>query len=200
VAKKTSDIASVFQEYKKRSSDQAMLGDLWGLVTSRHVPNPGTSSAGFGGRTNTELVSDVFAGLSASSQSSSSNAPEELLGIVKKTATNGLLSAIGGGLNALGGIGSVVSGLVDFFGGDDMPSAPTLVKFQLPDAISQTAYVSGSGFQTYQGNVVQPISRGSSSQSSSAAQALRYQSGEIAQAVKRALLNSSTLSDVIGEI
>jgi hypothetical protein len=69
---------------------------------------------------------------------------------------------------------------VNLFGGGGKSAPPPLVQFQLPDSQSQTIYIS--------------------SNTRSNTEPAQYQSAQIADAVKKALLNSSSLNDVIAEI
>lgn len=141
-------------------------------------------------------------GLRASSTSSSG----DLQSLLRQGASAGLGGLLENSLSNLGGIGSLVTAFFHMFGGGGKSAPPPLVRFQLPSAQEQTAYVSSSGKSVYAGKVVENgnSQSGSGGQGSSgrvsAGQSQQYQSGEIAQAVKTALLTSSTLNDVISEI
>lgn len=133
---------------------------------------------------------------------------------MSQTASSGVASAAGGGglniLGSLGGVGGVLSGLSRLFGGISTP--PPLVEFELPDSHQQTVYVRANGHAVYDGVAVeaQSVSKDTAgiyatgaptpAQPASPAQNVQYQSMQIAQAVKQALLNSSSLNDVIAEI
>ena len=142
-------------------------------------------------------------GTKASSGSSSLGA---LQSVVRQGTSGGLGGLLQSGLGSFGGLGSVVTTLFHIFGGGGKSTPPPLVRFQLPSAQEQTAYIGSSGKSVYVGNVVE----NGNSQSRSTTQGAngqsvgghsqQYQSGEIAQAVKTALLTSSTLNDVISEI
>ncbi len=142
---------------------------------------------------------------SGTSSSSSSGLLQNVLG---QSASGGVGGLLQNGLGNLGGIGSIVSSLFHLFGSGGKSTPPPLVRFQLPSAQEQTAYVSSSGSSVYGGNVVENGTSQSGSGSKNATaqtgggqgQSQQYQSGEIAQAVKTALLTSSTLNDVISEI
>lgn len=101
--------------------------------------------------------------------------------LLTQTASRGLSSAMKGtiSLTDLGGIGTAISSLFKIFGGrSSEKTLPPLVEFALPNPVSQTVYI-GSG----------------------TANAATQASGtQIAQAVKQALLTSSSLNDVISEI
>jgi hypothetical protein len=100
---------------------------------------------------------------------------------------------LGGGAGsfaAIGGLGGIISGLVGLFG-SHKKTPPPLTLFRLPDAQNETVYTS-----SHTANVV-PQSGIYTSQHTDSTQ---YHSAQIAQAVKHALLNSSSLNDVISEI
>jgi hypothetical protein len=124
--------------------------------------------------------------------------------LLKQTARGGISSALGGGLKDIGGIASIVSGFIGLFGGGKS-APPPLVHFEAPASQNQTAFV---------GTTTAPakwVDNGTSAHANSSTgiyasgqepnvQSLQYQSAQIAQAVKQALLNSSSLNDVIAEI
>jgi hypothetical protein len=145
-------------------------------------------------------------GSPSSSATSTSQTTGELSKFLSQTASGGISSALGGGLAGFLGIGSLVSGLVSLFGGGGGKSTPPpLVKFQLPVSQDQATYAtpaSGSSNQRDAGGsgATTVGSGGAHTGSGQANQPFQYQSAQIAQAVKQALLNSSSLSDVIAEI
>ena len=123
---------------------------------------------------------------------------------MKQTARGGISSALGGDLKDIGGIASIVSGFIGLFGGGKS-TPPPLVHFEAPASQNQTAFV---GTTTASAKWVES---GTSAHATSSTgiyasgqepnvQSLQYQSAQIAQAVKQALLNSSSLNDVIAEI
>lgn len=150
------------------------------------------------------------------SQSSSKAAPSsgsEWTNLLKQTASGGIASALSGGLGRIGGIGSLISGIVNLFGGGGgKTTPPPLVEFQLPNSQQETVYVNSKASSVYEGSAVQvagpatgAAGYGKSGQmqtsgSSPNAEWVQEQSSQIAQAVKNALLNSSSLNDVIAEI
>jgi hypothetical protein len=96
----------------------------------------------------------------------------------------GTLSSIDG---FSGGISSLISGLTSLFGGGKT-TPPALIAYQLPTSQQQTIST-GSSVSTpgvYGGPTI--------------AASFESQSGQIVQAVKQALLNSSALNDVIAEL
>jgi hypothetical protein len=131
------------------------------------------------------------------------------------TTAKNLGSLLLGGL----GIGSLVSGIASLFGGEDQPSHPPAVKYALPAALQYQGAVSSSGaVSSYDYNDRGGIRAIDSSQTpgGQASPAVSQQvviqvnamdsksfmdhSDEIAQAVRAAILNSSSLNDVISEM
>ncbi len=133
--------------------------------------------------------------------------------LLKQTASGGIASAFTGGFGGIGGLGSLISGIFNLFGGGGGKNTlPPLTEFELPNSQQQTEYVSSKGASVYAGDAEVAGSSGSgggiyknaeqlqTSGSSTNAQWMQEQSGAIAQAVKLALLHSSTLNDVIADI
>jgi hypothetical protein len=163
---------------------------------------------------NITLHAIQFGKPSESSSKTSSTSGGEWTNLLKQTASGGITSALSGGLGSIGGLGSVISGIVNLFGGGGgKKTLPPLVDFQLPSSQEQTVYVGSKGSSVYQGNVapgasgpapgVGLYSNAGQLQTGGSppnAQWIQEQSGQIAEAVKNALLNSSSLNDVIGEI
>lgn len=153
-------------------------------------------------RTAGNVKSGMKLGSPSSNRAASSQATSEWASLLKQTASGGISSAFGGGLlSAIGGLGGLVSSIAGLFGGSKK-TPPPLTLFQLPNSQAHTVFVSSKTNGTASVN----SGSGGASQASSATgqteqgQALQYQSTEIAQAVKQALLNSSSLNDVIAEI
>jgi hypothetical protein len=113
------------------------------------------------------------------------------------TSGQGLAGAFGGGLSALTGLGGIVTGILSLFGGKSTPAAP--VQFTLPQSQQST-------LSLHQ----QPVSVGLGSigtSSGSTPLTVAYQpsavpaaNSQVVQVVKNALLNSSSLNDVIADI
>jgi hypothetical protein len=145
-----------------------------------------------------------FGGSSSSGTTSSGTGSSQWTNLLKQTASGGISSALGGGLKDIGGITSIVSGFINLFGGGKS-APPPLVHFEAPASQNQTAFV-GSATATAKWAESVTSAHGASSQGIYASgqepnvQSLQYQSAQIAQAVKQALLNSSSLNDVIAEI
>ncbi len=122
---------------------------------------------------------------------------------------NGLASALSGGLPGLGGIGSIVSGIMGLFGGGKK-SLPALTAFSLPDSQEHMASIGSVGSKS--GSTGQATTNssaagiyGSPGQAQAASSNVDSQwfldnSNNIAQAVKNAMLTSSSLNDVVSEV
>jgi hypothetical protein len=119
------------------------------------------------------------------------------VGALKTVASGGGVTGLFGSvLGNLGGIGGIVSGIASLFGKGEKAPPPPLVEFKLPEPQQQTVFL-GTGQVVQNGNALQasaPVAQPSGTGSS------RYQSAQIAQAVKLAILNSSSLNDVISEL
>lgn len=122
--------------------------------------------------------------------------------LASRVASGGATSAFSGrsGSGALGklGLGPVISGIAGLFGGNKAKTLPALQLFQLPNAVNQTVHLSNSAAQ-----------RGSSGSNGSTvhvhvqamdSQSFMNRSGDIAKAVKSAMLNSHSLNDVVSEL
>lgn len=126
--------------------------------------------------------------------------------LLTQTASGGLASALGGGLGSIGGLGSLVSGIVGLFSGGSKSSLPALERFQLSASQAETVYVSSKTISGQDAAMSQTTSKngggiyGSGGGQTSKASNPSYDAGQIAQAVKQALLNSSSLNDIIAEI
>lgn len=121
----------------------------------------------------------------------------------------GINSLLGGSLQGLGGVGSIISGIVNLFGGNK--SVPALTAFRLPDSQEHVASVrAGADTSVSTGSTSKSVSASgiygsptTTSPSSSPnvdAQWFMDNSNNIAQAVKSAILNSSSLNDVVSEV
>jgi hypothetical protein len=140
---------------------------------------------------------------------------ENTRALIENTSKQGVGSKIGGvagswANSVLGGglLGGIVSGLVGLFGGGKDETAPSATKFRMPPALRVDA-----GFQ---GGAIAPLDYGQGERPRLAAPAAAPQvtvnvtamdsrsfldhSGEIANAVRRAMLESNALNDVIGEM
>jgi hypothetical protein len=151
---------------------------------------------------------------SQSSSKPSSSSGSEWTNLLKHTASGGIASALSGGLGSIGGLTSLISGIMHLFGGGGGKKAlPPLVDFRLPESQQQTLFLSSKRNSLHQGSVAETTGVRSpgagmygnanqrhTSGPSSGTQWIEEQSGQIAEAVRNALLNSSSLNDVIGEL
>jgi hypothetical protein len=142
-------------------------------------------------------------GKPSSAGTTTSSAGSVLTGLLKQTASGGIASALGGGLSGLFGLGSIISGFVSLFGGGKS-ALPPLVQFQEPAAQDLISYIS-SGSRSSAPSAASRVSVSNPGTTNTpggqqTTSTYQYQSTQIAQAVKQALLNSSSLNDVIAEI
>ena len=147
-------------------------------------------------------------GSPSSTKSSPTTTGSEWSKLLNQVASGGAASALGNGLG-IGGIGSLISGIFNLFGGGSKQALPALVRFQLPASQTETAYIGSQSRLVLQGAASQQSTKSSSQpiygpsgskKSSIASSAVTYDATAITQAVKQALLNSSSLNDVIAEI
>ncbi len=139
-------------------------------------------------------------GRPSNSRTATTKSSSMLTSLIKQTASGGIASALTGGLSSIAGLGGLFTGIASLFGGGKS-APPPLVDFQLPNSISQTISVSSRGSAAYQRTPAeQPSALGTTGGQAVKAQQLQYQSAAIAQAVKTAILSSSSLNDVIAEI
>ena len=128
--------------------------------------------------------------------------------LVEQAGSGGLASAFGGAGSLLGGFGSLISGLASVFGVGTKAALPALVQFQLPTVQNQAISVNMKGGSVAAGETRTTAhiqggiygSQGKQGNGSVAAPTSQYQKNQIVQTVKQALLNSSSLNDVIAEI
>lgn len=136
---------------------------------------------------------------SQSTPKSSSTPGSEWANLLKQTASGGIANAFGGTFGSIGGLGSLISGFASLFGGgSNKKTLPPLVEFQMPASQQETLYVSSKGTNAYQGPAVTLQTQ--TGEVTGTSEWIQSQSSQIAQAVKNALLNSSSLNDVITEI
>ncbi len=152
-------------------------------------------------------VTGIHFGVVHSSSATNSGTTSQWASLLTKTASGGLASALGGNLlSVVGGLGGLVSGIASLFGGSKK-TLPALVPFQLPNSQSQTFQISQNVSRSGPGAPISPDGVYGNIQDTSSVtghvnqgSTYTYQSQQIAQAVKEALLNSSSLNDVIAEI
>jgi len=143
-------------------------------------------------------------GGSSSSATTSSGTGSQWTNLLKETARGRVSGALGDGLKDIGGIASIVSGFISLFGGGKS-TPPSPVHFEAPASRNQIAFIgSATGAEKWSESGTSGQSASSegiyASGQEASVQSLQYRSAQIAQAVKHALLNSSSLSDVIAEI
>lgn len=143
---------------------------------------------------------------SSGSSVSSSSGGSSWESLLSNTLSGGASGLLGNGISGFSGIGGLVSDIAGLFGGSSKPAVQPLTLFSLPDQQEITSYVNGTNATSLQGTAAsgQAASSGiySSSQvSKSVTRAKPVVDGTaVVQAVKNALLTSSTLADVITEI
>jgi hypothetical protein len=173
--------------------------------TRRSLLKPQSQSAsgltGYG--TDDRVTGAIRFGAPSYSSSPSTNGTSELGNLIKQSSSGGFSSILGGGV--LGTLGSLFSHVAGWFGGSQVPKEP-LIPFRLPDSQTQefsltsaTAGISNNSSQS--GGLyspvnnatmpINPVDQGSDLQS---------QRAQIVETVRLALLNSSSLNDVIGEM
>jgi len=149
-------------------------------------------------------------GHAPSSAIASSSSGSQWTSLLKQaTSGNGLASVFTGSFGGLGGVGSLVSGIMSLFGGGKKTPA-ALTAFELPSSQQRTvsigspmsspgatanvgANAQATGIYGTPGQV-QPVP------SSIDSQWFLDNSNNIAQAVKAAMLNSNSLNDVVSEV
>jgi hypothetical protein len=156
------------------------------LSTAKTTPVRGaglTKTSGF----NQSTAQSVNFGRASRAATRSSSSPSQLSQFLSGSKSGGLGGTVSQALGFGGGFGSLISGLTSLFGGGKT-TPPALVAYQLPTSQSQTI-TTGSTVST-------PGVYGGPS----AASPFENHSGQIVQSVKQALLNSSSLNDVIAEL
>ena len=140
-----------------------------------------------------------------SSTSASNSATSDLTSLLKKTAGNSL-SSLFGGSGALGGLfsfGSIGSLIGDLFSGSSSTAAPTFQPFTLPQPRAESFSIGGNSKAPVGGQATEQrsgIYAAPLAHASVAPAAASVSQDQIVQAVRTALLNSSSLNDVIHEI
>ena len=195
---------------KRLASTKTKAPGVASIAPLESTPTAGSFRAGrlrdvsFASLTGKMASSGLRFGGSSSLGATSSGSGSQWTNLLKQTAKGGVSSALGGGLKDVGGIASIVSGFLSLFrGGKEAP--PPLVHFEAPAPQNRTVFMgaamgpaqwSESGTSAHSSSSKGIYARGQEPN----VQSLQYQSSQIAQAVKQALLHSSSLSDVIAEI
>jgi hypothetical protein len=128
-------------------------------------------------------------GSSTTSSNKSAGSWASLLG---NMATGGISDLLGGGAMS-SGLDYFVTGIESLFGGSTTSPADSLTRFELPDAQTQTIYA--NQIQT-SANVATRSGMYANAQS----QVGQMSQAMIVQTIKNALLTSSGLNDVIGQL
>ena len=195
---------------KRLASTKTKAPGVASIAPLESTPTAGSFRAGrlrdvsFASLTGKMASSGLRFGGSSSLGTTSSGNGSQWTNLLKQTAKGGVSSALGGGLKDVGGIASIVSGFLSLFrGGKEAP--PPLVHFEAPAPQNRTVFM-GAAMGPAQWSESGTSAHSNSSKGIYASgqepnvQSLQYQSSQIAQAVKQALLHSSSLSDVIAEI
>jgi len=195
---------------KRLASTKTKAPGVASIAPLESTPTAGSFRAGrlrdvsFASLTGKMASSGLRFGGSSSLGTTSSGNGSQWTNLLKQTAKGGVSSALGGGLKDVGGIASIVSGFLSLFrGGKEAP--PPLVHFEAPAPQNRTVFL-GAATGPAQWSESGTSAHTNSSKGIYASgqepnvQSLQYQSSQIAQAVKQALLHSSSLSDVIAEI
>jgi hypothetical protein len=142
-----------------------------------------TKTSGF----NQSTGQPISFGRASRAATRNSSSPSQASKFLSGSSSSGLGGTVSQALGFGGGIGSLISGLASLFGGGKT-APPPLLAYQLPTSLSQTITI-GSAVST-------PGVYGGPP----AASPFENHSGQIVQSVKQALLNSSSLNDVIAEL
>lgn len=222
MAKSKNNLSGLINELSRARIDGQSAGKLLAPTSVITQPNAGTEKtlkapsaddARMSSTSAKTVPTGINFGKPSSNAGTASQSGKEWTDLLQQTASGGAASIFGGGLGSILGLGGLISGIASLFGGGSNNTPPPLVEFQLPSSQTQTVYVNSNASSTYQGSVADQASTsqarspiyGSSgtpqtSSSGASGQSLQYQSSQIAEAVKIALLNSSSLNDVIAEI
>lgn len=210
--KTSSNFRKLFGQVAGTTADGASLSRLLSLTKSsslaKSIPSSKSVSPGESREVRpvllgaTGVAKGINFGSPSSDRTTSSPGTSEWANLLKQTASGGISSQLGGGvLNAIGGVGGLVSSLVGLFGGGMKTEAP-LTRFQLPDSQSENVFATANASRPQAGARAGGPYRSSSDSPTQVdhGQLSPAQSAQITQAVKQALLNSSSLNDVIAEI
>lgn len=118
---------------------------------------------------------------------------------VLHSAAQGAGASLSGGslLESIAGMGGLISGIAGLFGGSK-ETIPSFERFELPSPKDQTLYLRGSTAAT--GGSESSLPTNSSVLPGSLGNGSQISSQQIVQVVRKALLTSSSLNDIIAEI
>lgn len=210
--KTSNDFANLFGRLAGVTADGVSLSRLLSPTKSSSLatsgPSPKSLSPGTSPDVRSLPLSDtgtakgINFGSPSSNRIASSQGGSEWTNLLKQTASGGISSAFGGGaLSAIGGLGGLVSSFAGLFSGGTKTEAP-LTLFRLPDSQTETVSATSNGAGTSQAGMRSGIYAAPTASSTQIeqGQTSAAQSAQITAAVKQALLNSSSLNDVIAEI
>jgi hypothetical protein len=187
-----------------------LLADTSG-VTSRSMNSQtgadGLKSLSVGSTPKLQSISFGKPSSAASSGSTASSGGNGWNSLLSNTLSGGGSSLLNNGISGFLGIGGLISDIAGLFGGSSKSAVQPLTLFSLSDQLQMTSYVNGTNADSLRGASAsgQPSSSGIYSSSQPSGNATRrgnpvVDSTAVAQAVKSALLTSSTLADVIADI
>ena len=133
---------------------------------------------------------------SSGKAAASSGSASGLTNLLGKTSSGGVSGLLGGGLLSLG-INSLFSGIADLFGGSTNNAPPPVQKFSLPQSQQETIFANSGGLP------INHVANATASRSVSGTYGYSSSASNqaaVVQAVKNALLTSSSLNDVISEL
>ena len=133
-------------------------------------------------------LTPVSFGRPSQTTTKSSQSGNQWSNLLTQSTSGGLAGTFSSAAGFGGGIGSIIAGFASLFGGGGKSAPPALVEYQMPTSQQQLVTI-GSAIPAV-GNYAGP----------QAAAPFEQQSAHIVQAVKQALLNSSSLNDIIAEI
>lgn len=185
--------------FSKSLKPTVLSGSSFSNSTSVSKP-PSLGDIGTPSLTGKDTATPINFGRPSNSRTPTTKSSSMLTGLLTQTASGGIASALTGGLSSIAGLGGLFAGIESLFGGGKS-TPPPLVDFQLPNSVSQTISVSSKGSAANQGTAAeQAKTLGTTGGHAPSAQQMQYQSAAIAQAVKTAILSSSSLNDAIAEI
>lgn len=212
-----------------QSQPQALTSSLPGVVvTSSGSGAPAAESAGAApsssGGSNLpnqlQQISTLLTQLQATNQSAIDSTAQNTQALLQNTQTKSqsgggsTLGTIGNTLLSVfsGGLSPIITGIASLFGGGDSSTPPPLTPYVLPQSIDLRAGISGPGRQVTtvdqnSNGQLRPVTSNTqpAPQVTVQVQAIDSKSfldhsTDIANAVRQALLNGSSLSDVISEL
>ena len=215
------DLIDIFEQLADSSLEEAGIGsgaadagldpgaaatnDAAGLAGAGGIDSPsvvGSTAGLFSGPVNVSGAADSSAQASAATESSGASG---VLGALESVGMDVLKSAFG--------LSPIIGGLISLFGGGGSPAPPPLVRFQMPNPVQYSgAEVDGAieggdfsqsgGARGYGGDIGSAAAIPGITFHISAmdAQSFLDRSGDIAAAVKNAMLNLNSINDVVNDL